>query len=210
MPTIHSTLDRPLALSVVVNEPHINRCQEIDQHCAVTCASSASGPTARNSFIIRKANPTVRQNQHRCNANEAANSKITADESSDCQYSLKYGQEFMFECYDSKQSPLMLYSSPKSPLEAGHSDYVFKTHGEMKQSVGLALHKAHVDGERLTNAHITDDSVPSNFFHWRLFHINPDIRYETIGENVPVRSRDNIMSFIMVSKLNFTPLRKST
>lgn len=113
----------------------------------------------------------------------------------------------MLECYDSKQSPLMLYSSPKSPLEAGHSDYVFKTHGEMKQSVGLALHKAHDDddGERLKSAY---DSVPSKFFHWRLFHINPDIRYETIGENVPVR--DNIMSFIMVSKLNFTPLRKST
>lgn len=92
----------------------------------------------------------------------------------------------MFECYDSKQSPLMLYSSPKSPLEAGHSDYVFKTHGEMKQSVGLALNQAYADGERLTDAH----SVPSNFFLWRLFHINPDIRYETIGENVPVRSRE--------------------
>lgn len=114
----------------------------------------------------------------------------------------------MLECYDSKQSPLMLYSSPKSPLEAGRSDYVFKTHGEMKQSVGLALHKAHDDGERFKSAHHTDDSVPSKFFHWCLLHTNPDIRYETIGENVPVR--DNIMSFIMVSKLNFMPLRKST
>lgn len=186
MPKIHSTLKEPLALSVVVNEPHINRCQEIDQHCAITCAPS-SRPTTRNTFIIRK--PPMRQRQRQqCSTNEASNSEITTDKSSDCQY-LKYGQDFMLECYDSKQKPLMLYSSPKSPFASSHSDYVFKVNGEMKQSVGLAIQKANDDGEKLTHGHINDASVPSKFFHWRLYHINPEVRYETIGENIPVRMR---------------------
>jgi hypothetical protein len=108
----------------------------------------------------------------------------------DSQY-LKYGQDFMLECYESKQRPLLLYSSPQNPFgwscaasassTSAHSDYVFKVHGEMKQSVGLAL---------LKGQHSIDDdrsSIPSSFFHWRMYHINPDMRYETIGENIPVR-----------------------
>lgn len=189
MPKIHSTMSGPLALSVVVNEPHINRCQEIDQHCAVTCAPS-SGPMARNTFVVRK--PPIRHHRQRqCNTNDAANSETaiaTADNVSDCQY-LKYGQDFMLECYESKQKPLMVYSTPKSPFVRHHSDYVFKANGEMKQSVGLALQKANFDGEKSTDGHITDESlsIPSKFFHWRLLHINPEMRYETIGENIPVR-----------------------
>lgn len=93
----------------------------------------------------------------------------------------------MLECYDSKQKPLMLYSSPKSPFD--HSDYVFKVHGEMKQSVGLALQKANTVDENFTDGHITNTSIPSKFFHWCLYHINPEVRYETIGENIPVRMR---------------------
>lgn len=194
MPKIHSTMNEPLALSVVVNEPNINRCQEIDQHCDVTCAPSPF-PTARNTFIIRK--PSLRhqpkqQQQRQCYTNEAiANSEITADNSTDCQY-LKYGQDFMFECYDSKQKPLMLYSSPTSPFASNDSDYVFKAHGEMKQSVGLSLQKANFGGETLSDRHILSEAsspVPSKFFHWRLHHINPEVRYETIGENIPVRMR---------------------
>lgn len=122
--------------------------------------------------------------------NEATNSKITRDKSSDCQY-LKYGQDFMLECYDSKQKPLMLYSSPKSPFISGHSDYVFKSHGEMKQSIGLALQKANATDETSTSEHVTDASIPSKYFHWRMYHINPEVRYETIGENIPVRTRQN-------------------
>lgn len=193
MPNIHSTMNGPLALSVVVNEPHINRCQEIDQKCDVTCATS-SRPTARNTFIIRKPPPLPmpmtmsmrhQQRQRQCNINEAANSKITTDNSSDCQY-LKYGQDFMFECYDTKQKPLMVYSSLKSPFACSRSDYEFKANGEMKQSVGLASQKANLVGEKFSDEHITDESIPSKFFHWRLYHINPEMRYETIGENIPV------------------------
>lgn len=82
----------------------------------------------------------------------------------------------------------MLYSSPKNPF-AGHrsTDYVFKANGEMKQSVGLALQKANVGGEECTDGRIMDDeSIPSTFFHWRLLHTNPQMRFETIGENIPV------------------------
>jgi hypothetical protein len=207
MPNIHSTADSgPLALSVVVNEPHINRCQEIDQHCDVSCAPS-SRPTVRNTFLIR--NPPLRQQQQmqqqrqQCNTNDATNSKITdtADIVSDCQY-LKYGQDFMLECYESKQKPLMLYSSPQSPFAGGNSEFVFKAHGEMKQSVGLALRKANFGGENSTDGRRcieNEPSIPSKFFHWRFYHINPEMRYETIGENIPVRLHDNIISFIMVS-----------
>jgi hypothetical protein len=184
MPNIHSTATTsgPLALSVVVNEPNINRCQGIDQHCDVTCAPSTR-PMVRNTFIIRKA-PAKRHHQ-RQHCNES--SEITATDSvSDCQY-LKYGQDFMFECYESKQKPLMLYSTPKSPFD--NHDYVFKRNGEMKQSVGLALQKVNFDGEKFGDGHDADDDsmTPSKFFHWRLFHINPEARYETIGENIPVR-----------------------
>lgn len=94
----------------------------------------------------------------------------------------------MLECYEAKQKPLMLYSSPKNPFAQHSSDYVFKANGEMKQSVGLALQKANAGGEESTDGHIMDDeSIPSTFFHWRLLHTNPQMRFETIGENIPVR-----------------------
>lgn len=188
MTKIHSNYT-PIALSVVVNEPHINRCQEIDQHCEMSAARSPK-PTVRNTFIIRRPKQSTRQ-KHRCNTSEA-----------DSQY-LKYGQDFTLECYESKQRPLMLYSSPQSPLGCwpgspsaaasstmAQSDYVFKVHGEMKQSVGLALLKGQHSDER-------DDmmmAIPSSFFHWRLYHINPDVRYETIGENIPVSIKDIVSS----------------
>ena len=204
MPNIHSTTDSgPLTLSVVVNEPHINRCREIDQHCEISCAPS-SRASVRNTFIVRKPLMPQPKQRQQCNINDATNSKITgtADNVSDCQY-LKYGQDFMFECYESKQKPLMLYSSPQSPFAGGHSDFVFKTHGEMKQSVGLALQKAISSAGNFTDERrcIRDESsVPSKFFHWRFYHINPEMRYETIGENIPVRIHDNIISFIMALK----------
>lgn len=182
MPNIHP-MSVPLALSVVVNEPHINRCQEIDQHCDITCGPSPR-PTVRSSFRIRKPPIGHQQRRWQCNANQAANSEITADiNSSDCQH-LKYGQDFMLECYDSKQKPLMVYSSPKSPFACNSHDYVFKANGEMKQSVGLALQKA---GEKADDGRITDGSMPSKYFHWRIYHIDPEQRYETIGANIPVR-----------------------
>lgn len=95
----------------------------------------------------------------------------------------------MLECYDSKQKPLLLYSSPNSPFTTFNTDSkaTFKVHGEAKQSVGLALLKADVvDNESFCNGPKADDAMPSKFFHWRLYHINPDVRYETIGENIPV------------------------
>lgn len=181
---MHSVVGQPMSLSVVVNEPHINSCHGIDQHCEISCAHSPK-PTARNTFIIRR--PPIRKHHHRrCNSSTDATTSIE----SDSQY-LKYGQDFMLECYDSKQKPLMLYSSPQSPFggattkatssSSAQCDYVFKVHGEMKQSVGLALLKGR-------NFNDPDDhtSIPSNFFHWRMFHINPEIRYETIGANIPV------------------------
>jgi hypothetical protein len=197
MPNIHSTMNGPLALSVVVNEPHINRCQEIDQHCDVTCAPSPR-PMARNTFIVRARPQRHRSERLQSGCNEATNSQITATgySPSDCQY-LKYGEDFALECYESRQKPLMVYSAPKSPLAADRGDFVFKSHGEMKQSVGLARLES---GEM--SAKGREPSIPSNFFHWRLLHVNPDCRFETIGESIPVSERGearNILSFIMVS-----------
>lgn len=164
MPTIHSTMSEPLTLSVVVNEPHINACQEIDQHCGITCAPS-SKLIARNSFVIR-----------RPSSNDTANSSG--------EY-LKYGEDFLVECYESKHKPLLLYSTPKNPFAACH-DNVFKAHGEMKQFVGLALHAANNNADKSHTSHTTVESIPSAFFLWRLFHTDPEMRYETMGENVPV------------------------
>lgn len=87
----------------------------------------------------------------------------------------------MLECYESRQKPLVVYSAPKSPLAAGRGDFVFKSHGEMKPSVGLARLES---GEM--SAEGREPSIPSNFFHWRLLHVNPDCRFETIGESIPV------------------------
>lgn len=172
MPTIHSATAplEPLTLSAVVNEPHINTCQEIDQHCGLTCAPS-SKLIARNSFVIRR--PMKRS----CNDNEI--STATTD---DVEY-LKYGQDFMLECYESKHKPVLVYSMPKNPFAACH-DNVFKAHGEMKQFVGLALHDgANNNGDKSSSGM---ESIPSAFFLWRLYHVDPEMRYETIGENIPV------------------------
>jgi hypothetical protein len=178
MPTIHSTIPSSssssslaqvpatvpahLTLSVVVNEPFINSCQEIDQHCELSCAS-LSKLIARNSFIIR------RIQKHHTNATASNNEKRI-------EY-LKYGQDFMLQCYGCKRMPLYVYSMPKNPFAARCHDNIFKAHGEMKQFVGLALQNANNNEE---------EPIPSAFFHWRFYHTNPDMRYETIGENVPV------------------------
>jgi hypothetical protein len=163
MPTSHSS--EPLTLSVVVNEPHINSCPDIDQNCGLSCASSPSSSSllARNAFIIRR--PIMRS----CNATTTTTDNI--------EY-LKYGQDFMFECYGSAGKSVCVYSMPKSPFTACHEN-VFKAHGEMKQFVGLALHSDSNNGDK-------SSATPSAFFHWRLYHIDPEMRYETIGENVPV------------------------
>jgi hypothetical protein len=188
MPKIYS-VGSPMTLSVVVNEPNINSCQEIDQHCVLSCAYSPTKPTARNTFIIRR--PFIRKHRHRrCNS---STDDTMVNIESDSQY-LKYGQDFMLECYDSKQKPLMLYSSPQSPFggaatsaSSAQYDYVFKVHGEMKQSVGLALLKERNFNDQHSKLFYDDDTtIPSNFFHWKMFHINPEIRYETIGANIPV------------------------
>lgn len=169
MPNIHSTMNKPLALSVVVNEPHINFCQGIDQRCDITCAPT-SRPTVRSTFIIRKP-ISMQRHRRQCNGRTAVD---------DSEKSLKYGQDFMLECYESVEKPLMLYSSPQSPFSS-HSEFLFKTHGETKQSVGLALQKASdACGD------VDASTIPSKFFHWRFYHINPDLRYETTGENIPV------------------------
>lgn len=188
MPTIHSTTTvaaqarvQPLTLSVVVNEPHINSCQEIDQHCELSCAPS-SKLTARNSFLIRRPVDNKQRQQYN-------NTKITTTDS--IEY-LKYGQDFSMECYASANKPLLVYSLPKNPFSSACNDNVFKVHGEMKQFVGLALQKANNNSENTTtmrHAMSIDESIPSAFFHWRLYHINPDMRFETIGENVPVCNR---------------------
>lgn len=173
MPTISPSPTDPLTLSVIVNEPHINTCQEIDQHCGLSCAPS-SKLIARNSFVIRH---PIKQQRWSCNDD----SQTTSNNS--IEY-LKYGQDFMLECYESQHKPLLVYSKPKNPFAACH-DNVFKAHGEMKQFVGLALHGgANNNGDKFACA--TTDSIPSAFFLWRLYHVDPEMRYETIGENVPV------------------------
>lgn len=112
-----------------------------------------------------------------CNDNEI--STATTD---DVEY-LKYGQDFMLECYESKHKPVLVYSMPKNPFAACH-DNVFKAHGEMKQFVGLALHDgANNNGDKSSSGM---ESIPSAFFLWRLYHVDPEMRYETIGENIPV------------------------
>ncbi len=165
IPAPHSPSNDPLILSTVANEPYINKCQEIDENCEITCAPSSS-LIARNSFVIRR--PTT----------ERTNDGV--------EY-LKYGQDFMLECYESKEKPLLLYSMPKNPVITCH-DNIFKAHGEMKQFVGLALHASHNNNGDVgpTTSRMTIETVPSAFFVWRLFHIDPELRFETIGENVLV------------------------
>ncbi|KAG5677098.1 hypothetical protein PVAND_006881 [Polypedilum vanderplanki] len=160
-----------LTLSVVVNEPHINRCQEIDQHCELSCAPSTD-LIARNAFVIRRVQP-----------------QLQCSDVSNVEY-LKYGEDFLLECYSSCKQPLLVYSMPKNPFASSQCDnVVFKAHGEMKQCVGLALQKANNGAKTMTsmsNAQLIDESIPNAFFCWRFYHINPELRYETIGENIPV------------------------
>lgn len=79
---------------------------------------------------------------------------------------------------------------------------MFKSdHGELKQSVGLALQKANFNsGETSDDRHFAQ-SIPSSFFHWRFLHVNPDVRYETIGENIPVRIRKTKMQGCKIFEL---------
>jgi hypothetical protein len=155
---------QPLTLSVVVNEPHIDGCQAIDRHCELSCAPS-SELVARNAFVIRQVQP---HDAHLAAAVEH----------------LKYGQDFALECHGSRR-PLLVYSTPKNPL-ASHN-VAFKVHGEMKQSVGLALQRANDGVKPTTSAALIDESIPTAFFRWRFHHTNPELRYETIGEKIPVR-----------------------
>lgn len=187
MPNPISTL--PLALSIVVNEPQINSFQEIDRHCTVTCAPT-SRPCTRNTFIIRHgSNKSVKQQQ--CTSINNKTSQF-----------LKYGQEFSLECLASKQKPpLLLYSSVKSPFEPT-SNYVFKANGMIKQSVALGspppspttqlpISSSSQLSQCTTRANVINENNESTapagaFCLWRCYHTNPDLRFETIGESIPV------------------------
>jgi len=171
MPSVHdsssSSSSSSLALSIVINdEPQrINRCPQIDEDSEITCAPN-SKPVVRNTFIIRRNNSS--------SSGSGSKDGIT-------QQYLKYGQDFELECLanNSSNNKLRLYTAPRNPFVeySSRSHHAFKANGEMKQSVGLAR----TDGDR----HITT-TIPSTYFQWRCYHINPEIRYETIGENIPV------------------------
>ncbi|XP_070490101.1 cilia- and flagella-associated protein 161-like [Chironomus tepperi] len=191
MPTM-SPQNEPLALSVVANEPHINECQEIDQQCGLSCAPSSQLIT-RNAFVIRHPINQRQKSQHDAFYSSSA---VNCNLQSSVEY-LKYGQDFTLECYASnkqQRNPLLVYSMPKNPFASSMSNNVaFKSKGEMKQFVGLALQKSHISADNsksmanmkhhaLTS---TDESIPTAFFHWRIHHANPEIRYEMIGENIP-------------------------
>lgn len=173
-----SFCEAPLALSLVVNEANINRCQEIDESSYVTCAPSIKS-VVRNSFFIRR--PNVRRNNY---SKLSDNSKKLAENRDDDKY-LKYGQEFYLECYESKSKPLLIYSSPKSPLDQ-NPNYIFKANGEVKQSVGLSLQQ---NLQTTNSINETDDSnthTNISYCLWQCYHTNPDMRYETIGDYIPV------------------------
>ena len=192
--------NEPLALSVVANEQHINECQEIDQQCELSCAPS-SELIARNAFVIRHPINQPQKSQHDAFfKSSAANCNLQ----SSVEY-LKYGQDFVLECYaankQQRNKPLLVYSMPKNPFASSTSNNVaFKSNGEMKQFVGLALQKSHIsadNGMSMTNIKhhaltSTDESIPTAFFHWRIHHANPEMRYEMIGENIPVCMNDEI------------------
>ena len=193
MPTMNSQ-NEPLALSVVANEPHINECQEIDQQCGLSCAPSPQ-LIARNAFVIRHPINQQQKSQH----DAFFRSSVTNCNSQSSVEYLKYGQDFVLECYmankQQRNHPLLVYSMPKNPFASSTSNNVaFKSNGEMKQFVGLALQKSHIsadNGKSMTNIKhhaltSTNDSIPTAFFHWRIHHANPEIRYEMIGENIPV------------------------
>lgn len=183
MPNFHPTSKLPLALSIVVNEPQINSFQEIDRHATVTCAPSQQS-CIRNTFIIRHGyNNSVKQQQE---------PPCAAINNNASQY-LKYGQEFSLECLESKQKPpLLLYSSVKSPFELT-SNYVFKSNGMIKQSVALGsplLLPSSLHSLNSTRTNVINNNVESNptgaCCLWRCYHTNPDLRFETIGEFIPV------------------------
>lgn len=178
--------DEPLALSVVANESHILETQEIDQHCDLSCAPS-SQLIARNAFVIRR---PINQQPNSCR--NSTNTPLSVDY-------LKYGQDFMLECHATanmhSQQPLLVYSMPKNPFTSNPTNNVaYKSNGEMKQFVGLALQKSNIsadNGKSMTNMRHHDltsmnESIPNAFFHWRIHHDNPEMRYEMIGENIPV------------------------
>ena len=95
---------------------------------------------------------------------------------------MKYGQKFYLECTD---RPLLLFSAPKNPLDF-NPNCAFKLHGEIKQCVGLKLQ----DTAYLAGNAETITKVPNTFCLWHCYHINPDIRFETIGEYIPVCTFD--------------------
>lgn len=175
-----SGLDEPLALSIVANEPHIHKSQVMDQHCELTCAPAAR-LISRNAFVIRR---LINHQPNRTNL------QLTVEY-------LKYGQDLMLECHAANQhsEPLLVYSMPKNPFISNASNSVaYKSNGELKQFVGLALQKSNIgcnNGKSMVNMGHHDltsmsESIPNAFFYWRFQHENPEIRYEMIGEKIPV------------------------
>ncbi|KAL7048039.1 hypothetical protein ACKWTF_003193 [Chironomus riparius] len=196
MPTMNPQ-NEPLALSVVANEPNINECQEIDQQCGLSCAPSPQLIT-RNAFVIRHPINQQQQSQHDA---FFRSSVANCNSQSSVEY-LKYGQDFVLECYmtnkQQRNHSFLVYSMPKNPFASSMFNNVgFKSNGEMKQFVGLALQKSHIsadNGMPMTNIKhhaltSTNESIPTAFFHWRIHHANPEMRYEMIGENIPINAK---------------------
>lgn len=165
----------PLALSVVVNDQKINECQYINEDCDISIAPSYKA-CIRNSFKICSADAQNRERQF-----------------------LKYGQDFYLECLETDGLPLILYSSPKNvgTLDGG-SNYTFKTHGEVHQTLGLT--------KRFHNCfEFAEMKVPESpsYCRWKCLHIQPNIRPETEGDSVPVISHPQFISLSLQYKFIF-------
>lgn len=160
--------DGKWVLSFSIDEKTLQKYQHLNEKFYL-CVSFAKSSCVRNSFKI-----------------------ITPDTAKDkCGELLKYNEDFMLQCIDCEDSPLVLYSSPKSAgLINGNSDTAaayFNQISEISQSVGIYQLPQNVNGTNHSGD--AEKCIPIAHCRWRAVHQEPTIRYETDGDPVPSNTR---------------------
>ncbi|KAH8366322.1 cilia- and flagella-associated protein 161 [Drosophila serrata] len=94
---------------------------------------------------------------------------------------IKYGQRFQLQCMSGEQDPIVLYSGPKRcNLQQGiNASYMSQKHGEVNLNLGLV---------QRSKCKSPNSDIPMAYTNWFCRHVNPNLRFESEGEDIPSNS----------------------
>ncbi|KAH8309061.1 hypothetical protein KR059_005517 [Drosophila kikkawai] len=106
---------------------------------------------------------------------------VSGDDRDRTGQNIKYGQRFQLQCMSDEEDPIVLYSGPKRcNLQQGiNASYMSHNHGELNLNLGLV---------QRSKCSCPNTDVPMAYTNWFCIHVNPKLRFESEGEDIPSNS----------------------